>query len=171
VSALLPDVRLVAVLRDPVERAYSHYRHEVDLGREPLTFEDALAAEDERMRGELDRMASDEQYFSHAWWNHTYVARGLYAEQLERWLAVFPRERLLVLLNEDLSDHPARTYSEVLSFLGAPPHALEAFPRIFDREYADMAPETLRLLEDRFAEPNRRLARLLGRDLPWGAPA
>ena len=90
VHALLPGVKLVALLRDPVARAYSHYQHEVALGREPLSFEDALAAEDERTRGEVERLVADPRAFSRAWWDHTYASRGLYADQLERWLAVFP---------------------------------------------------------------------------------
>ena len=87
--------------------------------------------------------------------------------QLERWLAVFPREQLLVVRSEDLGRRPADTYAEILSFLGAAPHALEEYPRIFGREYADMPPETRLTLAARFAEPNRRLEALLGRDLDW----
>src|SRR5262245_42568124 len=167
VRAVVPEARLVALVRDPVARAYSQYQHEVALGREPLSFEDALAAEPERTRGEVERLVADPRAFSRAWWDHTYVARGLYAEQLERWLAVFPREQLLVVRSEDLGERPAETYAEILSFLGAAPHALDEYPRIFGREYADMSPETRLTLAARFAEPNRRLEALLGRDLGW----
>ena len=90
VHDLVPDVRLIALLRNPADRAYSHYQHEVALGREPLSFEQALDAEEERLRGEVERMTDDPSYFSHEWWDHTYPARGRYAEQLERWFAVFP---------------------------------------------------------------------------------
>lgn len=166
-EALLPGARLIALLRDPVERAYSHYQHEVAFGREPLSFEEALDREEPRMVGELERMLSDPGYFSHAWWNFTYLARGLYAEQLERWHTAFGRERLLVLANEDLSAEPAATYERVLDFLGAAPHQLEAYPRIFDRDYPDLRPETRERLAAHFAEPNRRLYELLGRDLGW----
>src|SRR3954453_12461513 len=103
VARLLPDARLIALLRSPVERAFSHYQHEVALGREPLSFEEAIDREDERMRGELEHMLRDPYYFSHTWWNYTYVARGRYAEQLERWFADFPREQLLVLLTDELA--------------------------------------------------------------------
>jgi Sulfotransferase domain len=167
VRSLLPDVRLVALLRDPVERAYSQYQHEVALGREPLSFEDAVEAEDERTRGEVERLVADPRAFSRAWWDHTYAARGLYAEQLERWLAVFEREQLLVVRTEDLRDQPAETYGEVLHFLSARPHALDAYPRVFEREYAPMRPETRAALAERFAEPNRRLERLLKREFAW----
>jgi hypothetical protein len=163
----VPDARLIALVRNPVDRALSHYHHEVALGREPLSFEDALAAEPERTSGEEARLVADPRAFSRAWWDHTYVARGLYADQLERWLAVFPREQLLVVRSEDLGERPAETYAEILAFLGAVPHALEEYPRIFGREYADMPPETQSALAARFAEPNRRLEALLGRDLGW----
>lgn len=166
--ALVPEAKLVALLRDPVERAYSQYQHEVALGREPLSFEDALDAEEERTRGEVERLVADPHYFSRAWWDHTYAARGLYAEQLERWLAVYPREQLLVLTTDELGERTAKTYAAVLSFLGAAPHALEEYPRVFDRDYAPMRPETRAALAERFAEPNRRLETLLGRTLGWG---
>jgi Sulfotransferase domain len=164
---LLPDVRLVALVRDPVARAYSHYQHEVALGRESLSFDEAIAREEERMEGELDRMRADPAYFSYAWWNYTYLARGRYAEQLERWLAAFPEEQLLVVPTGDLATAPRETYARVLAHLRAPAHELSAYPRVFVRDYADLAPETRARLSDYFAEPNRRLYELLGRDLGW----
>src|SRR6188508_2786047 len=102
VAAALPDVRLIAILRDPVERAWSHYRHEIDLGYETLSFEDALACEDDRIAGEEERLRADPSAVSFAHQHHSYAARGRYLEQLERWWEVFPRERLLVIRSEDL---------------------------------------------------------------------
>ena len=167
VAGMLPGARLIALLRNPVDRAFSHYQHEVALGREPLSFEDAVDREDERMQGELERMLRDPSYFSLAWWNYTYVARGRYAEQLERWFAAFPREQLLVLFTEELSADTAATYRRVLDFLGVTARDLESYPRIFDRDYADMNPGTRARLDKEFEDPNRRLASLLGRDPPW----
>ena len=167
VARMLPNARLIALLRDPVERAFSHYQHEVALGREELSFEDAVEAEEQRMRGEVERMLREPSYFSHAWWNYTYVARGLYAEQLERWFAAFPREQILVLISEELLEQPADSYARTLEFLGARPHELSSFPRIFAREYKEMSPATRERLEREFEDPNRKLADLLGRELPW----
>ncbi len=167
VAGLVPRARLIVLLRDPVDRALSHYEHEVALGREPLSFEDALEREEERTRGEVERMVADPAHFSDPWWNHTYLARGRYAEQLERWLAVFPREQLLVLSSDELSERTPDTYARVLEFLGAGPYELESFPRVFDRDYPDMKPETRRLLAEYFAEPNRRLYELVGADYGW----
>jgi hypothetical protein len=167
VRRLVPHARLIALVRDPVDRAFSHYQHEVALGREELSFEDALAREDERMQGEVERMLRDPAYFSYAWWNYTYAARGRYAEQLERWLAAFPREQLLVLFTEELAADTAGTYRRVLHFLGVDAFGLDSYPRIFEREYGGMDPATRARLEDEFTEPNGRLAGLLGRELPW----
>ena len=167
VAALVPDAKLIVLVRNPVDRAYSHYHHEVALGREPLSFEDALAAEDGRTAGEEARLAAEPGYFSHAWWNHTYKARGCYAEQLERWLDVFPLERLLVLPSEELLGEPGRTHARVLEFLGAEPHLLDSYPRVFEREYEAMRPETRAELGAYFAGPNHSLYELLGRDLGW----
>jgi len=167
VAAMVPDAKLVALVRNPVDRAFSHYQHEVALDREPLSFEDALEAEDERLRGEEERMRADPAYFSRAWWDYTYRARGRYAEQLERWLAVFPREQLLIVPNEDLDAEPAQTHALVLEFLGALPHRLDSYPRVFDRQYEPMNAETRARLAAEFAGPNRRLYELLGRNLGW----
>jgi hypothetical protein len=164
---VVPDARLVAILRNPIERAYSQYQHEVALGREPLSFEDALQAEEERTRGEVERLTADPRAFSRAWWDHTYAARGLYAEQLERWLAVFPREQLLVVTTDELGERAADAYASILRFLGALPHELDDYPRVFDRDYAPMDPRTRQALAARFAEPNRRLEALLGREVGW----
>jgi len=155
------------LVRNPVDRALSQYNHEVALGRESLSFDEALAAEDERLRGEVERLVADPRYFSRDWWSHTYKARGRYAEQLDRWLAVFPRDQLLIVPSDDLAAEPAETHARVLEFLGAPPHRLDAYPRVYEREYEPMGPETRARLTAEFEEPNRRLYGLLGRELGW----
>ena len=165
VAETLPDVRLVALLRNPVDRAHSHYQKMCRMGMERLTFEQALDAEEQRLAGEEERLASDPSYRSEHHRRHAYIARGLYADQLERWLAYFPRDRLLVLLAEDFFARPAETYAETLAFLGLPPREL-ADRRAGSRPaYAPIDPALRASLEQRFAEPNARLARLLGREL------
>jgi hypothetical protein len=170
VAATLPDVRLIALLRDPTERAYSHYQLMRRKGWEDLSFPEALAAEPERLAGEEPFLA-DPHYRNHHHRHHSYVARGLYAEQLERWLAHFPREQLLVLRAEDFLAHPAEVYAEVLGFLGLREWRLDDFTPRNRKPYAAIEPAARVLLEERFAEPNARLARLLGRDFGWGSAA
>jgi hypothetical protein len=105
IASALPDAKMIVILRNPIDRAYSHYWHERRGGRERLSFPEAIAAEPERMR------ADPRTPFS-------YVERGRYLPQLEHLFALYPRERVLVLLFEDLEQKPAETFSRACRFLG-----------------------------------------------------
>ena len=114
--ALVPDARLIVLLRDPVARALSHYHHhEVALGMEPLTFEQALEAEPGRLDGE--ERGQFPGYVSVAHQHHSYVARGHYADQLERWLGLFPRDQVLILVSEDFFADTPGVVGQILDFL------------------------------------------------------
>jgi hypothetical protein len=167
VAATIPDVRLVVLLRDPVDRAYSHYRKMRRMGLERLSFEEALDREEKRLAGEEERLLADPRHRSRHHRRHAYVARGLYADQLERWLAHFPREQLLVLRAEDFFERPAETYAQTLDFLGLRPWQSPAFEARNPTSDRPLDPALRTRLEVRFAEPNARLALLLGRDLGW----
>jgi lipopolysaccharide transport system ATP-binding protein len=171
VATTVPDVRLIALLRDPIERAYSHYQLMVRTGREELSFEDALAAEDERLAAEEERMRADPRHSSANYRHYAYLTRGLYADQLERWLAYFPREQLLVVRAEDFRARPGEIYAEIIAFLGLRPWQPAEFPPRNRASYAPIDPALRARLEERFAEPNARLARLLDRDFAWGSAA
>ena len=83
--AVVPAAKLIVLLRDPVDRAYSHWRRERREGREPLErFEDAIAAEDGRLAGEVERIAASDRYYSYAHENFSYLTQGLYADGLQR---------------------------------------------------------------------------------------
>jgi Sulfotransferase domain len=167
IAQALPDVKLIALLRDPVERAYSHYQHEVARGFEDLTFEEAIEQEPSRLSGELERMRGDSSYNSFGLQHHTYLARGLYSEQLEVWYRLFPKDQILILSSEDLFGAPDRTYREALAFLGLPALSLDEYEVFNPRTYAAMNPETRRYLVDYFAEPNERLYELVNVDFGW----
>ncbi|MFB6278194.1 MAG: sulfotransferase [Salinibacter sp.] len=100
--------RFILLLRDPVDRAYSHYLHKVSQGTEPLSFDEALAAE--RERPEQKRRA----------WK-SYYQDGLYAERLEAWYEHFSSEQFLILLSADLWQRPQATLRRIFRFLGVDP--------------------------------------------------
>jgi hypothetical protein len=171
VRALLPDVRLIAILRDPVDRAYSHYQLSVREGREPLSFEEALAAEPDRLAGEHERLIADPSYRGVAHRFFSYRSRGRYIDQLERWWAEFPREQLLVLRSEDMFEDPRIVYDQLVTFLGLDPDADRRTFRARNRvSYDAMRPETRAELRGYFAEPNRALEQRTGRAFNWQAP-
>ena len=80
---------------------------------------------------------------------------------------MFPPEQLLIVPSEEMLAEPEQTHARVLEFLGAAPQPLESYPRVFERQYEPMRPETRTRLAEEFAEPNRRLYALLGRELDW----
>jgi hypothetical protein len=105
----IPDVKLIVMLRNPVDRAYSHYRQFVRDGREPLgTFEEALNAEETRV--------------ADGWHPHWYLkARGLYSRQITAYLELFPRDRLAIHLYDDFLAQPEAVMRALFSFLGVEP--------------------------------------------------
>ncbi|ASJ08373.1 hypothetical protein A3L11_03645 [Thermococcus siculi] len=105
---ILPDVKLIFILRNPVDRAYSHYWHEVKLGYEWLPFEAAIKKERERLE--------DASIFAKQ--NYSYLDRGKYIEQLKRYRKYFSRDQMLILINEDLKAYPEWTMRVVFEFLG-----------------------------------------------------
>ncbi len=148
-AALLPpSTRFVALLRDPAERAYSHYLHSRSYGVEPLSFEEALDAEPARLAAGGHKAR---RQFS-------YVARGRYAEQLTRWYDHIPPSSLLVVRTEELN---AR-YGDILSFLGLPAAPVPA-ERHTRRPVnsPDLTPDLRERLAGEFADDQRRLAELL----------
>jgi hypothetical protein len=165
--ALVPQAKLIVLLRDPVRRAYSHYWHERDKKRETLSFEDAIAAEPARLGDSEQRLARGEIEQSRAHQHCSYLARGRYAEQLERWLQAYPREQLLVLWFEDLARAPIVTLNRTLEFLGLPALGRVRLEPKNVRKYPPIAPATDERLREYFAPHDAALAALLGEPVRW----
>jgi hypothetical protein len=188
-AQVVPEARLVAILRNPIDRAYSHYWHERNLGRETLSFRDGLAREPARI--DTDEVLPRLRF--------AYLDRSRYLPQLERVCRHYPRERLHVMILEEFQRDPAALYGELCRFLGVDEgfrpsrigRALNRYVsyrsqrlgslarrirwrplrRVVGRlvvrgfEYPPMDVDLRRELGDRFAEENAALAAWLGRDL------
>lgn len=168
---ILPDVKMIVLLRNPVERAVSHYFHEVRLGRENHPIEEALRIEELRLQPELEEMRNNEFYVSTTHQRHAYKARGLYAEQLKRYFNLFERRQLLVLSSEEYFSDPSNALHVIFSFLeinaGFLPHGLTP-QKIAGRD--PTVPDLVYQALQKYFEPhNETLFQLLGRDLGWNA--
>jgi hypothetical protein len=159
VRDVCPDAKLIALLRNPVARAFSHYRHERRLGEETLSFEEAIAAEDGRLSGDPFIDGSHQHY--------SYLARGRYAEQLRNWWKTFPREQMLVLKSEDLFADPETSYGRTLDFLGLARHRLRSYERYNVGEVEGMGSEVRARLSEYFRPYNEELYELIGGDMGW----
>ena len=172
VHAFDPAMRLVVLLRDPVERAYSHYQMEVRWGRETLPFDEALDREEAELPVLLGRAVADPLDTSDGGFPRSYLGRGRYAEQLERWLALFPREQLLVETSDDLLESPRDVMQRVAAHLDIPAHDAPSYPLEGVRPYPPLDDALRDRLASAFVSDNRRLEELLGRELGWsGAPS
>ncbi len=171
-ALVVPQAKLIVLLRNPVDRAYSNYYHSVKRGYETLSFEEALAQEETRTRGEGQRLAADPHYKSYNHQHYTYLARGIYVDQLELWMNYFPKEQFLIIKSEDLFATPDRTLQEIFLFLGLPevvPVEQQEYKQLNSSTYsqAKMEPETRKRLFTYFEPRNERLSTLLGRDFGW----
>jgi hypothetical protein len=163
----LPGVRLIALVRDPVERAHSAHAHQVGFGWETEPFERALELEDSRLDGELERLIADPAYYSFDLDKHAYRARGCYADQLERLERLFGRDRILVIDSGDFFAAPGPVYDQVLDFLELPHRGDPVFTPQNARPRSAM-PATVRgALEEYFRPHDERLAAWLGREPSW----
>ena len=117
VAERLPDARFIVVLRDPVVRAYSHFRHMERLGFEKLDFAEAIGRESERIAADAAALEVDPEHKPRELLRFSYAIRGRYSEQLERWFDVFDRSRFLILRSEDLFQDPGSSLRAVEGFL------------------------------------------------------
>lgn len=170
VKALLPDVRIIILLRNPVERAFSHYQHERRHGREALSFEEAIEEEERR----LGRFREEEwrlpEFRSFAHQRYSYLERGVYIRQLERWRNVFPDHQIFVGLSSDLFGRERSFVVRLLAFLELSPENYqhgEYAVHLSGRYHEEMS-ESVRLRLEDFYEPyNERLRVFLGREVNW----
>lgn len=126
-----PDMRWIVLLRDPVERAISHYFMERSKGREPLTLWRAVLAEPRRLRGGFEDMSRNA-----AWRRASYADRGRYTRQLDLLYAHFPAEQVLLLRSTDLERRPVETAQRAIAFLGLPGLPIEApSRRVLEGDY------------------------------------
>jgi hypothetical protein len=163
----LPDVKLLVLLRDPVERAYSAYAHERARGFESEPFERALELEASRLDGEATRIAVDPGYLSHSHQHHAYVGRGQYIEQLERLERLFGRERIHVVDSGDFFVKPEPVYDSVLDFLGLARGEYPAFERHNARSRSAMPSDLRSALDAHFHPYDERLTAWLGSVPSW----
>lgn len=171
-AQVVPDAKLIVLLRNPVDRAYSHFHLRVRRGQETSSFEETVQEELALLADREKELSEDERRPSaKPGQGPNIVARGVYVDQLMHWRQFYDEEQMLVLKSEDFFKHTADTLKVVQSFLGVPYAEIEVPPRKTRREqtyeYEPMDPATRQRLEAFFEPHNRRLYDYLGRDFDW----
>ena len=166
VHTLYPNVKLIAILRNPIERAYSQYCMNCRAGTERLSFENALEAEAERLKGQVENM-KDPAYNCIKHRRFSYLTRGVYVEQIKNWLEYFPKEQLLVISADELRKDGNATANKVFEFLGISPFKVSIDNPDMHSSYEPMYPATRKRLAEYYRPFNAQLEKLLGRQLNW----
>lgn len=164
---LLPDTQIIVLLRDPVNRAYSHYNHAVKNNKEDLSFAQAIEKEQERIDGEQEKVEENPGYTNLHYRSHTYLTRGKYAEFLKPWFDHFDRDQIKVIKSENLFQEPGETTNDVFRFLGVKSYELDKYHQVNKRDYEDLDEELKEKIQKYYEPHIEELKELIGQDMEW----
>ncbi|MBR8827302.1 MAG: tetratricopeptide repeat protein [Gomphosphaeria aponina SAG 52.96 = DSM 107014] len=160
---MFPEVKLIVLLRNPIDRAVSWHYQVKSLGMDKKqSLEVAIAEEMEFLEqvSESELMKMGRKYPNN-------LLAGLYLYKLQRWLKLFGREKILILQSEELYEQPAQVMEQVFQFLGLPPHQATNYPLCNTGDYPPISEELRSRLADYFRPYNQKLEAALGVKFNW----
>ena len=165
-----PEARFIIVMRDPVERFWSHY-HQYCKYRDYSGSPESLIEKEEAVSANIFKAIRENPEAHEPVFDlklYSLLARGRYAEQIERWLQFFDQERFLFLFTQALKDDRETAVNQAVSFLGLEPEPLQALATLHHTQHYDPMPQALHdSLREYYAPHDDALQRLLGTSLPW----
>jgi ubiquinone/menaquinone biosynthesis C-methylase UbiE len=164
---ILPNVKIIVMLRNPIDRAYSHYQMEKSHRKEDLSFEDAIEKEPQRIHGEFEEMQNNKNNFGRNYPHRAYVKSGEYLDQIKIWEKFYPKENFMFIKSEDFNKDSSSVYNQVLNFLGLEAFELEIYEKIRKRQYEKMDSQTREALSEFFKPYNEKLYRHIGINFNW----
>ena len=163
----VPDIKLVALLRNPVDRAFSHYQQNQRKQREPLSFEEAIDNEEQRLSGETEKLNADVDYFSFEHRHYSYLSRGIYADQLANWQRYFAPDQILILQSEPFFRDTGTMFKKIQGFLNLPVWEPAQYKVLNPGHYSDLSVDLRNRLVEYFRPHNQRLYEMLGQRFDW----
>jgi Sulfotransferase domain len=163
-----PDIKLIVLLRNPIDRAYSHFQMERNRNAEPeLFFMRAVELENERITDEEQQITSGRIQSGDKFRNWSYLRRGLYGQQIARWLHYFPAEQFLFIKSEDFFSDTLIHLEHIHTFLRIPSTVPVDISPVNSNRYPDLDTSDRKKLENYFREDGQLLRRLVGNDFYW----
>ena len=169
IKKTVPNAKFIVLLRNPIERAFSHYNMNVKNGYDSLSFENAVKNEQERIKGRYEKMAKNPDYYSWDYDLFAYLDQGIYVEKLKRWMKVFPKEQFLIIQSEEFLENSSKIYYKVLNFLNLDKWEPDSFTLYKKRKIINnKIPSDLRkYLSDFFKPYNEELFNLINKKFDW----
>jgi len=162
-----PNQKIIVILRNPVDRAYSHYHVNVKEKSEKRSFEDAVFEEMNRIKSERIIQNKNKNLRVFTPNNIHYLKKGFYALQLKSWFKIFPREQILVLSTEEFQEDQNLIYKKIFDFLNIPNMKIKNTEKMEKGNYIPMKDETRKLLLDYFRQYNYELFELINNEFDW----
>lgn len=165
IHTLFPNAKIIANLRNPIDRAYSNYHIMLKNGSEDIPFEKVIELEIQEIE-KKSTFFDDESFLVNDFYE-ILLARGFYANQLEKWFHVFPKEQLLIISSEELSNETETTLDNIFKFLDVSEQKIHDLSRKNERIYPKMNSETRHKLADYYRPHNEKLFKLIGKRFDW----
>jgi len=168
VKSLLPNAKIILLLRNPIDRSYSQYQMEFNKGNEQLSsFEDAIELENERIQDEYEKMLHDETYYSKKYTIQSYIAKSIYVNYIEEWFKYFPKKQFLFLNSEEFNSDTSKVYKKTLNFLDIPEIDFKKYEIFRAAKYPEMNSTTRKKLSNFFKPHNEKLYKLINQNFHW----
>tara|TARA_Y100000310_G_scaffold327978_1_gene395253 strand:+ start:5155 stop:5997 length:843 start_codon:yes stop_codon:yes gene_type:complete len=167
IAEVLPNVKLIAILRNPVDRTYSHYNMSLSEGNYKSSFEDVVNnnfKELEELSSSYEK--SSDEYFKN-FVEHSHIARGFYAEQLKIWFNIFGNKQIHITSTENLAANPQQTFSDIFKFLEVPDYKYEKLENKRKGNYLPMQKDIRNKLSNYFKPYNEELFELIDQRFDW----
>ena len=160
-----PNMKIIIILRNPVDRAYSQYHLSVRQTAERRSFEDVVEENMNRLNKESHEHYKIKPKFSAK--EDNYLKKGLYALQLRYWLKIFPRENILIVSTEEFESNQQIIYNKIFEFLNISKFEVKNTKKMEKGNYPPMKSETRNLLLDYFRSHNHELFELINMEFDW----
>ena len=165
IKKIKPDMKIIVILRNPIDRAYSQF----NLSKKELTQSLDFESEVFREITELEKKMENNNELEFNKEKQHYIQRGLYAKQLKSWFEIFPRDNILILSTEDFKNDNNMTYSKIFDFLDIPEHSINKKEMIGKGEYEPMKETARKMLIEFYKKHNEDLFKLIGKKFDWNS--
>lgn len=167
IQLIRPNIKLIMLLRNPVERAYSYYSFNLQRGIEKDSFEKVIENEFKRLGKEIEEMLINDNYVIHKWERFSYIASGIYLNQIQNWFKYFSKKKILIIKSEDFFENPSKFLSTTLKFLNLPDFQLNSYEKYNISINKNLNKDLREKLIDFYEPYNKRLYNFLGIDFKW----
>ena len=165
IQKLLPNIKLITILRNPIDRAYSEYQDLVSSESNSPSFETFIENEINTRR--KDSSLITEENFEIFNQKNSYLLKGIYVDQLKIWAGLFPKEQIFTLSTENLNSEPITTLESVFQYLNLPDYKIKNIQRQKQKKYVPMNSQTRKILIEFFKPHNERLFKFIGKKFDW----